>query len=211
MLSYKRNQVEEAICGMVRATGVRAGEVRVRLKRLLVADRIAEADVQDQLYAFYVDKPPGSGVEVMFSTYEAFALLAGLILLEHGLPQAAVVQVMRQVRPRFEKEHTRVLKTGPKVLFDQEAIAAQVQPGMIGLNNADPVFLAVARLTGSSVEDTSKPPAAICRGQAELMTFMKARSEVVLGVTYFEFAGAMHEFLAHLANTRPIKRGRGAR
>ena len=34
----------------------------------------------------------------MFSAYEAFALLAAVILLEHGLPQARVVRVMRLVR-----------------------------------------------------------------------------------------------------------------
>jgi hypothetical protein len=36
----------------------------------------------------------------MFSAYEAFALLAGVLLLEHGLSQARVVKVMRLVQRR---------------------------------------------------------------------------------------------------------------
>ena len=39
----------------------------------------------------------------MFSDYEAFALLAGLMTLEHGMPQAVVVRVLRQVRSDLER------------------------------------------------------------------------------------------------------------
>ncbi len=38
----------------------------------------------------------------MFSAYEAFALLAAVMLLEHGLPEAGVVKVMRRIRKQFE-------------------------------------------------------------------------------------------------------------
>ena len=34
----------------------------------------------------------------MFSSYEAFALLAALIVLEHGIPQAKVVSILQRVR-----------------------------------------------------------------------------------------------------------------
>ena len=44
----------------------------------------------------------------MFSGYEAFAQLAAIILLEHGLPQAAVVRVMRQVRGRLRPPTPKV-------------------------------------------------------------------------------------------------------
>jgi hypothetical protein len=206
---YKRNQVEEAIFRTLGARDARADEVRFRLKRLLVADRQASLDEDGPRYAFFDQEPPGSGVEIMFSSYEAFALLAAIILLEHGLPQATVVKVMRQVRHDLDVQHARVLKIDPDKLFDPQAIRAQAQPGMMAVDNTDPVFLAIARLTGSSVDSTAHPPAAVCRGQAALIAFMKKRSQVGLGATFFEFAGLMHTMAKNLSRTRPTKRGRG--
>jgi hypothetical protein len=208
MQSYKRNQVEEAIFRTLGAQGERAEEVRFRLKRLLVADR--QVQLGGQRYAFFDQEPPGSGVEVMFSAYEAFALLAAVILLEHGLPQATVVKVMRQVRSDFEAAHVRVMETDPKKLFDQKAVLAQAKPGSMAVDNTDPVFLAIARLTGSSVESATRPAAAVCRGQNELMAFMKRRSQVGLGATFFEFVGLMHKLAHNLSRTRPVRRGRAA-
>jgi hypothetical protein len=92
------------------ARDARIDELKFRLKRLLVTDRRSGRDPNsedegDRHYAFYSQEPPGSGTEVMFSGYEAFALLAAITLLEHGLPQAAVVKVMRQVRRPLEAAH----------------------------------------------------------------------------------------------------------
>jgi hypothetical protein len=207
MQLYKRNQVEEAIFQTLGAQGRRVQEVRFRIKRLLVSDRATLVD-DDQNYAFFGQKPPGSGVEVMFSAYEAFALLAAIILLEHGLPQATVVKVMRQVRHDFEVAHARILKNDPKALFDQKKVLAQAQPGTIAVDNTDPIFLAIARLTGSSVDHANTPPARVCRGQDALMAFIKKRSQFGLGVTFFEFARLMHGLADNLSRTRPIKRGR---
>jgi hypothetical protein len=102
-MQYKRNQVEEAIFRTLGARNARIDALKFRLKRLLVTDRRLvrdpDSDEQgDQHYAFYSRDPPGSGTEVMFSPYEAFALLAAVMLLEHGLPQASVVKVMRRVQ-----------------------------------------------------------------------------------------------------------------
>jgi hypothetical protein len=50
----------------------------------------------------------------MFSGYEAFALTAALIVLEHGIPQAKVVSILREVRgdldlpaPRSRRDKNR--------------------------------------------------------------------------------------------------------
>lgn len=209
MPTYKRNQVEEAIFRTLEAEGERIEEVRFRLKRLLVADRQVERAKGDP-FAFFDDEPPGSGVEVRFSPYGAFALLAGLILLEHGLPQATVVRVLRHVRREFEVAHTRVLKSDPKGLFDREAVLAKAQPGMIPVDNTDPVFLAIVRLTGSSVDSAGSPAAAVCRGQVGLINFMKKHSQVGLGATFFEFVRLMHVLADKLVRTEPVLRGRGA-
>jgi hypothetical protein len=214
MLRYKRNQVEEAIFRTLGARDDRVDEVRFRLKRLLVTDRrLGREPKSDEAgnrhYAFYSQEPPGSGTEVMFSGYEVFALLAAIMLLEHGLPQAGVVRVMRQVRRTFDATHAETLEKDPSALFDQQAVRAQAKPGMIATDNTDPVFLAFVRLTDSSVGQ-QKGDVAVCRGHVELGAFLRKHSAPGMGATFFEFVRPMHVLAAHLSQTRPAKRGRGA-
>jgi hypothetical protein len=215
MRRFRRNQVEEAIFRTLGAQGERVDELKFRLKRLLVTDRRLGRDANskeegDRHYAFYSQDPPGSGTEVMFSGYEAFALLAAIMLLEHGLPQAGVVRVMRQVRRRFEAAHAESLKKDPNKLFDPQAILAQAESGMIATNNIDPVFLAFVKLRDSSV-GAQKGDVAVCRGRVELGVFLKEKLSVPgMGATFFEFVVLMHKLADILLQTRPAKRGRGA-
>ncbi len=65
----------------------------------------------------------------MFTGYEAFAVLAGLLLLEHGIPQATVVNILRQLRSDLEATHRETLENDPSVLFDQKALQAMAKPG----------------------------------------------------------------------------------
>ena len=135
-MEYKRNQVEEAVFRTFGAREERRNELKFRIKRLLVTDRrlgrnVKSAKEEDQHYAFFGQEPPGSGHEVMFTGYQAFALLAAVVLLEHGLPQASVVRVMRRVRRQFEIAHGHIMRKDPQTLFDQEAILKKASPGMI--------------------------------------------------------------------------------
>ena len=216
-MEYKRNQIEEAIFRTFGAREERRNELKFRIKRLLVTDRrlgrnVKSAREEDRHYAFFGQEPPGSGTEIMFSAYEAFALLAGVILLEHGLPQARVVKVMRLVRRPFEGAHADILKKDPATLFDQDAILANAREGMIYVNNTDPVFLVFVRVTASSVgeEDGGNAVAAVCRGLVKLQLFIKQHSVPGTGATFFEFVSLMHALAAHLSQTLPVKRGRGA-
>jgi predicted DNA-binding transcriptional regulator YafY len=145
-MGYKRNQVEDAIVRTLGAEGARVEELKLRMKRLLVTDRRLRRskrsdDKAGHRYAFYSQKPQGSGVEVMFSDYEAFALLAALIVLEHGIPQAKVVSILREIRSDFEAAHRDILQKDPKELFDQHSIRAMARPGMFAVDNTSPVFL----------------------------------------------------------------------
>src|SRR5215207_5199894 len=86
--AYKRNQVEQAILATLAGNDREADapDLRVRMKRLLDADRLLgreakSADPERASYAFYSGEAPGSGVEVWFSPYEAFALQLALRLL----------------------------------------------------------------------------------------------------------------------------------
>jgi hypothetical protein len=212
---YKRNQVEEAIYRTLGAREARADELKFRLKRLLVTDRRLGTDAksdkeEDRNCAFYSQKPPGSGTEVSFSAYEAFALLAAIKVLEHGFPQSGVVTVMRLARRQLEAAHTQSLKKDPKQLFDPKAILlAQAKIGMIEINNADPVYLVVVKLTDSKA-DVSGAPVAVCRGVEEFAAVWKKYSIPGAGMSFFEFARLMHTLAGNLAQTRPAKRGRGA-
>ena len=212
-LEYKRNQIEEAIFRVFGVREERRNELKFRIKRLLVTDRRLGRNVKSahQHYAFFGQEPPGSGYEVMFTAYQAFALLAAVILLEHGLPQASVVKVMRRVRRQFEAAHADIMRKDPRTLFDQQAILAQAKPGMIATNNTDPVFLVFVRLTASSVDEQNGGSAvAVCRGPAQLQAFIKRHSVPGTGATFFEFVSLMHALAAHLSQTRPVKRGRAA-
>jgi hypothetical protein len=213
-MRYKRNQVEEAIVRTLRARDARVNELKLRLKRLLVTDRRldrdAESDERSKVrYAFFSEGPPGSGVEIMFSRYETFALLAALMVLEHGIPQAGVVRVMRRVRRKLEAAHAQILQKDPGALFDQQAILAQAKPGMIATDNTDPVFLVFIRLPGSEVgAEPGGSAVAVCQGRDELAAFVKKHSVLGMSATFFEFVRMMHTLADNLAQTRPVKRGR---
>src|SRR5262249_1615685 len=212
---YKRNQVEEAILRTLGAKAARAAELKLRLHRLLVTDRRPRKsrrgrDGEDSQYAFYSQEPPGSGVEVMFSDYEAFALLLAIILLEHGIQQATVVSILRQVRKDLEIAHAQRLKMDRKALFDPQAVRAIAKPGMIATDNTAPVFLAFVRLSGSEVDGEVREAITVCRGHEGLAAFIKKHSVPRVGATFFEFVSLMWKLSDSLAQTRPIKRGRAS-
>ncbi len=213
-MRYKRNQVEQAICQTFRAEGARADELKLRLKRLLVTDRcLARGNGAGKRagrgYAFYSQEAPGSGTEVMFSGYEAFALLAGLMMLEHGMPQADVVGVLRQVRSDLERAHRETLQKDPQVLFDQTAVRRRAKPGLIATDSTAPVFMALVRITSSTVNVGEVTELiTVRRGHDDLSAFVRKHAVPGLGATFFDFTGLMHRLATNLSNTRPVKRGR---
>ena len=211
MSQYKLNQLQEAIFRTLGAKDTRVDELKLRLKRLLVTDRRfgrgkRSENKADRRYAFYSHKPLGSGVEVMFSGYEAFALLAALIVLEYGIPQAKVVSILQDVRSDLEAAHHETLQKDPKVLFDPEAVRAMARPGMIAVDNTEPVFLAFVRLDAG--KGRVRAFISVCRGHDELVNFISEHSVPGSGATHFELARLMHTVADNLSKTRPIKRGR---
>ncbi len=215
MSKYKRNQIEEATSGVLEPWSERpTTELRTRLKRLLDTDRtlsrsphLAEAGAVK--YAFYSADAPGSGVEVWFSGYEAFAILTGLRLLGHGWTQGFAVSIMRRLRPLLEKEHARILKKDPKLLFDEEEIRRRARPGDMAFDVTDPVLLTLVSKIGTKPSDQTEPFAyAICRGPAEAMNFV--RKEGSGAATMFELVSVAHRLAALLTESEPNPRGKGA-
>lgn len=211
---FKRNQVEEAITKVFEPASARPrSETRTRIKRLLETDRglgrnKRSSDPERANFAFYSHEAPGRGMENWFSGYEAFALLVGLRLMQWGLPQGLVVSLLRRVRGELEESHAQILSQDPAVLFDAERIRQRARPGEIAVDSTEPVFLTIR--TSSPQSRTDLAPAAICRGQMELMTFMMSHG-AGHSFTSHEIGTSAHALSSALAQTRSSKRGRGGR
>jgi hypothetical protein len=213
MLEYKRNQVEEAISRTFGEQSARpSSELRTRLKRLLEMDRslgrnARSADPELANYAFYSSDSPGRGVEVWFSNYEAFALMTGLRLLQHRWPQSFPVAVLRRLRPQLEREHARILKQDPKILFDHKRIRENARPGDLYVDNTDPVFLTIVSGQDYPGEGpTGALPCAVCRGTEHVYKFVKQQSARSCSST--DLVTPAHALLSQLSKVQPRKRGR---
>jgi hypothetical protein len=137
-MSYKRNQIEDAITGIsISKYEKPPPELRTRIKRLLELDRsigrkLRSKDPEEANFGFFSEEAPGTGADISFSEYEAFALLNGLRIMGHGWPQGFAVSIMRRVRLDLEREHGRILRQPPEKLFDKryakEPLRALSQP-----------------------------------------------------------------------------------
>jgi hypothetical protein len=213
-MSYKRNQIEEAIARTFDPNCQEPpSELRTRIKRLLELDRSIgrkrrSKDAEEANFAFFSDEAPGTGADILFSEYEAFALLNALRIMEHGWPQGFAVSIMRRVRPDLEKEHARILCQDPVKLFDLQAIRASARPGDIAVDNTDPVFLTLASKTLRSPDDEQTPPlCAVCHGSEKVGEF--SRDVVASTLTMLEIATIVHRLHDQLMQTEPRRRGRG--
>jgi hypothetical protein len=210
---YKRNQVEEAIARIsVQSYEKPPSELRTRIKRLLELDRsmgrkLRSKDPEEANFGFFSEEAPGTGADISFSEYEAFALLNGLRIMGHGWPQGFAVAIMRRVRPALETEHARILGQDPDQLFDQEAIRAKAREGDIYVDNTDPVFLVLASKAQRAADELQAAPlAAVCPGLAKVSEF--SRDVGASSVTMFEVVTLAHRLHRDLMKTKPRRRGR---
>ena len=213
-MSYKRNQIEEAIARISVSNYEKPpSELRTRIKRLLDLDRsmgrkLRSKDPEEGNFGFFSEEAPGTGADISFSEYDAFALLNGLRIMGHGWPHSFAVAIMRRIRPTLEREHALILKQEPEELFDQQAIRAGARPGNIYVDNTDPVFLVLAskahRVAG---EPRSAPLAAVCRGRDRVSEL--SRDVGASSVTMFEVVTLAHRLHQELMKTAPRRRGRG--
>jgi hypothetical protein len=211
---FKRNQVEEAIAIVLEPGSAKPGsEIRTRLKRLLETDRSLgrskrSADPERANFAFHSMDAPGRGRENWFTGYEAFALLTGLRLMRDDWPQGLAVAALRRVKPDLERHHARILRQDATLIFNEPHVRQHAKPGDLAVSNADPVFLVIK--SKDQEDRLASNPAAICRGQAELMRFIMGWGP---GQTWtvMELGTSIHGLSLALAKTAPRKRGRGSR
>jgi hypothetical protein len=212
---YKRNQLEEAIAGIFYPDHQKPpSELRTRIKRLLELDRslgrkVRSKDTEEANFAFFSEEAPGTGADISFSEYEAFALLNGLRMMDHGWPQSVAVSIMRRVRRDLEREHARILRQDPDRLFDWEAIGARARHGDIAADNTDPVYLTVAsKAQPTSDEGQRALFSAVCQGYESVGKFR--RQVGASSVTMFEIVTLTHSLHTQLMKTAPSPRGRGS-
>jgi hypothetical protein len=209
-MSYKRNQIEEAIARIfVPNCQEPPSELRTRIKRLLELDRsigreLRSKDAERANFGFFSEEAPGTGAVISFSEYEAFALLNGLRIMKHGWPQSFAVSIMRSVRLDLEREHARILRQDPDKLFDQQVIRARARPGDIAVDNTDPVFLTIASKAQRAPDES--PLSAVCHGMEKVSEF--SRNVDASSVTMFELASLAHTLHEELMKTEPRRRGR---
>jgi hypothetical protein len=213
-MTYKRNQIEEAIARLFDPNCQHpSSDLRMRIRRLLEFDRdagrkVRSKDAEEANFAFFSDEAPGSGADVSFSEYEAFALVNALILMANRWPPSFAVSVMRRVRRDLEREHRRILQQDPVKLFDAKAILERARPGALALSNTDPVFIVLApKMPRDTDESQAAPACAVCHGEEKIGEF--AREIDAASVTFFEVVTLAHRLNQELRKTGPRPRGRG--
>src|SRR5258706_11715416 len=119
MKQYKRNQIEEAISHLFGEKSAKPSSgLLTRIKRLLDLDRSLPRSSRSKRpelanYAFYSSDSPGKGTEVLFSDYDAFALMIGLQMLNHNWPQRFAVETLRHCRQELAGRHRKLLSLDP--------------------------------------------------------------------------------------------------
>jgi hypothetical protein len=214
-MSYKRNQIEEAIARIFDPNSQKpSSELRTRIKRLLELDRsmgrkVRSKDPEKANFAFFSEESPGTGADISFSEYEAFALLNGLRIMNHGWPQSFAVSTIRRVRLDLEREHARILQEDPAKLFDWKTIQARARPGDIAVDNTAPVFLTIASKAQQPPDETQTVVSAVCRGLENVFKF--SRGVGASSMTMLETATLAHRLHSELMETAPRPRGRASR
>jgi len=214
MEAYKRNQVLEAIAVTLGEGPTPSEVVRTAVKRLLDTDRHLKRSPRSNNperanYAFFSSEAPGSGVEVLFSSYEVFALLLGVDLMKHRWPQGTAVKILRQARPLLEPKHAEILSWNPEELFDWEKVVERARPGDLAVATTHPVSMVICSRLGRPVDhasDETREVAVLENG--ELMPFI--RREAGISSTIIELTRLAHDLKDALAKTTPSKRGRGS-
>jgi hypothetical protein len=215
---YKRNQVETAISSVLEVgPNQPSSGLKTRVKRLLDTDRALGCNrhsnvLERKNFAFFRDAAPGSGFEVRFSAYDAFALLLGLQLMMHNWPQRFAVSVLRRARLPLETEYERILKLDPKILFDRKAIERNLRPGSAVFNTTAPAVLAICSYHQISREQEEAPYSCSVHSNLELAAswISKTTKGVGGGASMFELTVVAHHLARALERTKPQPRGRPA-
>lgn len=206
-MTYKRSQVEDAICRANLVGSPIRSKLLTRIKRMFDIDRKLtpkRSTDRKQRYAFFSEKGPGAGNETSFREYEVFALGVALLMAAQGVPQIDVIEILRSLRPRLEAEHRRILA---KPLDASPETVRAIHEGRIDVSLKDPVFLCVTAAADRTVPFVTKSGLTgdLVRSINELWNrFEMARK----AITAIELSLLPHTLHWQLTNIEPRKKGR---
>lgn len=221
---YKRDQVERAIAIASHIGSpdrdARFAPLRIELKRLLDRDRKQESETprgRPARRAFHSAPPPGRGIDVMYTGYEAYALLIAMRLLRSGLTQARAVAFMSALRAPLAGFHYETLRESSAKL--RSDVDATERPNLVrdGVLVDDPTKMAyLVALAGERAEAFDAPSSAerpvsgnICRSLDDLVHRMRWASHEGHALIVIELVNAAHQLAYHLDRIPPRSRGRG--
>lgn len=199
MNSYKRNQVEDAISALLGVKDAKSrAEALMRLKRLLDTDRalgVRPKSERPELasYGFFSGEAPGKGGDIQFSEYESFALLIGLQMFSHKWPQKFVVELLRRIRPKLERQHRKIISWDRTKVFGNRA-----------LETTSLVFLLIW-----SDQKTAEDPAPMIEIFDDHNAALDCANEKAgRSTTWLELTRSAHALSDQLSKSLPRKRGR---
>lgn len=208
-MTYKRSQIEDAICRFNVSAGAARSKLLVRIKRLLDIDRNLKRTRSPKgrpgsRYAFFSEERPGKGQEIEFQEYEGFALALALQFLDQGVPHQDVVEILRHLRPALETEHKAILAQPLDYFAKFDEAKRSNEPAQ----SEHPVFIAIGQLTNNAkaIRSSSGLTSEILHGVVDWWAHFWASKARTMTTT--EITLIAHAFHSQLLNTKPRKKGR---
>ena len=207
-MTYKRSQVEDAICRANLVGSPARTKLLTRIKRLFDIDRELlpkRGTDRKQRYAFFSEKGPGAGNETSFQEYEVFAVSVALLMAAQGVPQIDIIEILRSLRPNLEAEHKRILA---KPLDQPPEILRAIREGRIDMSMRDPVFLCVTQAIDRPVSFVTKSGLTgnLVRSNEDLWNLFVSNNR--RAITALELSLLPHTLHWQLTNIEPRRKGR---
>jgi hypothetical protein len=219
---FTRGQIEWAIAQVtgrtVRPGGEPRHDLQMKLKRLLDIDRTkgidaAKAWPEFRRFAFLEGGLPGKGFAIVYTPYDAFALLLGLHLLDSNVPQLTVIRLLRLIRPQLGREHERILRRSPDDLAEMKhGLERRIKEGLLVEDPRQMVFLVLPTGAGADLlhrrEQGTIELANIARSPAELVDVVAYLTRISPPVLVFELINPAHRLAWWLERAPLVRRGR---
>ena len=222
--TYKRDQVEQAIgivSGNIRPSQTPGAfnRIKIELKRLLDRDRKQAQETPKGApvrQAFHSAPPPGRGIDVIYTAYEAFALLTALRLMRAGLPQSTAVRFLRDLREPLAGFHYETLQLSLQQLrpdIEQGERLRLVRDGFLVRSVEQMAYLMALADERAEQFDLPSPPEApvsgnICRSLDQLHDRLRWASHEGCPLIVVELVNAAHQLAYHLSQIPARPRGR---
>lgn len=226
-MTYKRNQVEEAVWRFISRDA--AGReltttFRTRVKRLMELDRSSDDGID---FAFQEGGLTGRGNEASFSEFNVFCVAAGMVLQNAGFKQGEVVQLMRHARWVFNEAWHSVWGDGSegerrKSLPHRQRLVASDRPDlpafeMDGIRYADRAIYIllnhVEAVDATAGTSTSKPALLtplVVKGGDALLSILRERMWAHPGHFILEASVMAERIRTFLKSSEPRRRGPGS-